>query len=68
MMRTRAPADPGLQQIADWRAWFVSAHAQRLRENDLDEATFAQEYAAIVALADAITQRMRSDYLARRPQ
>lgn len=65
-MRKRGATDEGLQQIANWHAWFVSAHAQRLRDNGLDEETFVREHAAIVALADAITQRMKDDYLSRR--
>ena len=63
--RGAAPSDPGLQQISEWRTWFVTAHAQRLRDNGVDEDTFTREHATIVALADAITGRMRSDYLAR---
>jgi hypothetical protein len=63
--RAAVAPDPGLQQISEWRTWFVGAHAQRLRDNGVDEDTFRREHATIVTLADAITARMRSDYLAR---
>jgi hypothetical protein len=55
--------DPGLQDIADWYTWFVTGHAQRLRDDGVDADTFAREHAAIVAVADAVTARMREDYL-----
>jgi hypothetical protein len=71
--RKRAP-DPrreeGLAEIDRWVAWFRRAHEERLsRPHEFpDRHLVEQERAKIDALATAIAERMRSDYLARRPQ
>ena len=58
--------DAGLQQIADWGAWFLSAHTQRLAELNLPRDQHDRELADVTRIAAAVTDRMRSDYLARR--
>ena len=60
----QSSGDPGLQEIADWGAWFITAHTQRLEDLNLPPAQHAHELATVTAQA-AITQRMRDDYLAR---
>ena len=65
--KTPAP-DPraeGLAAIAAWGEWFRNAHHERLRDSP-DQHFVAAERAQIDALATAITERMKSDYLARR--
>jgi hypothetical protein len=66
--RKHAPdprAAEALAEIESWRTWFVNAHAQRLRDDGVSGDAFTQEHGKIVALADAITERMRSDFLSR---
>jgi hypothetical protein len=62
--RKRPPRDPGLEEIADWRTWFVSAHTQRLTDNGLEADAVAREMVPIETLADAIVAKMREQYLA----
>jgi hypothetical protein len=56
--------DAGLQEIADWRTWFVSAHTQRLRDNGLEADAVTRDMVPIETLADAIVATMREQYLA----
>jgi hypothetical protein len=60
----KAVIDTGLQEIADWRTWFVSAHTQRLTDNGLEADAVARELVPIETLADAIVATMREQYLA----
>lgn len=59
------PRDPGLQQIDDWRDWFIDAHRRRLRADGHDEVTAEHLMIPITAQAHAIAERLRADYLAR---
>ena len=65
--RTLTAEDRGLRDINTWHQNSVDAHRQRLRDDGLDEAAVETAMAPIITLADNITQRMRDDYLARRP-
>lgn len=61
-----AADDQGLQEIADWGAWFINAHTALLAELNLPPEQHDRELSAVTELAAAITARMRDDYLVRR--
>lgn len=58
--------DAGLQEIQDWHDWFVTAHTQRLATCNYSAEQLEHELSLVTRAATAITDRMRSDYLARR--
>ena len=60
--RTHQTIDPGLEEIAEWHRWFLSAHAQRLRDLNLPPDQHDRELADVTALASAVVTRMREDY------
>lgn len=66
MFNRRAPVDTGLQQIAEWQSWFLSAHAQRLADMAMTPAQRADDLMTVTAQAAAIAARMKDDYLSRR--
>ena len=66
--RRAAETDPGLAEIDAWVRQFKAGHAQRIASpaQFRDRHLVQQETARIEALADAIGNRMRADYLTRR--
>jgi hypothetical protein len=65
MSKRQSQVDAGLQQIAEWHHWFVNAHTQRLDELNLPADQYEREYAFVLLAATAVTERRRSDLLAR---
>jgi hypothetical protein len=63
--RKRAPiVDEGLQQIDEWFRAFTAFNAERLAHWP-DDDLLAAERLQVAAVGDAISARMRSDFLAR---
>ena len=60
-----AEIDAGLQQIAEWHAWFVSAHTARLAELNLPSEQHDRELADALKAGAAVAERMKTDFLAR---
>ena len=68
LLKKAAPPDPleaGVQQIADWHAWFRRAHEERLADLQLPPDQHARELAAARRIGEAVAERMRADFLAR---
>jgi hypothetical protein len=56
----------GLRAIDDWIRWFRTAHRERI-EACVPEEERARELATIDAIATALHERMRHEFLARTP-
>jgi hypothetical protein len=52
------PVDEGLQQIADWHAWFRRAHEERLADLQLSPDQHARELADVQRIGEAVAERM----------
>ena len=59
---TSTPDDPGLEEIAEWHRWFLSAHTQRLRDLNLPPDQHDRELADVTALASVVVTRLREEY------
>jgi hypothetical protein len=57
--------DPGLAEIDRWVSWFRAAHLERITTLGLERTEREHDIAAVDALAAAIGERMRADYLGR---
>jgi len=64
--KTRTTLDAGLAEIDAWGTWFLEGHTQRLRDLNLPPDQYERDLELVVRTAEAITTRMKSDYLARR--
>jgi hypothetical protein len=60
--------DPGLEQIDDLERDIVLGKEQLWTANGVSAEEIARERPAVVALAKAVTDRMRAEYRARSPQ
>jgi hypothetical protein len=63
--RTRPDVDPGLQQIANFEEWFLTAQLDVLAAYPLEPAAARQAKADAERLVHAIAERMRAEYAAR---
>jgi hypothetical protein len=64
-MRRAPKTDPGLAEIDRWVHWFRAAHSERIATLGLAADEQQRELAVIEAQAEAIHERLRSDYLVR---
>ena len=66
--RTIAATDEGLEQIADFERVIILGRVQLLEWNGVPADEVERERPAVVALAKAVTDRMREEYAARTRQ
>lgn len=62
LRKARAPRDEGLQQIAEWQAWFLGAQLDVISTRELTPDQRKQEIAEAERLSAAIGDQMRYEY------
>lgn len=64
MRKHPAPRDPGLIDIDNWERWFLGAQLATITANpDMHDGERATAITGAKALAAAVGEQMRSDYL-----
>lgn len=67
MFKRKPKRDPALDEITAWKKWFIDAHEERLSRpwEFPDRHLVEEERVKILALAEAIADRMYEDHRAR---